>query len=268
MPSRIRNHPMPRSFYWLAGRPPPPRIPEDETVQFTDGPADSTAGDGQTATGMQERSARRISLFSLLDSLLGTNSTSSFLGTSAAPGRVVTEADASEGTGEPQPAPEPDPTPEGQSEEELEQDEMGYHTPFWSTLPLRCEGCLILQPPIREIGLTAWEKGLPRSHDYALMLKHGTGLPCFSSAVRASVRWHLDHPGQRPRSTRWWCLACSYQNDQERYDFTQNWQWRNRQEGNGIHYRTIEEYAVNQFHWPRHVEFPQERLATMHWPEV
>ena len=121
---------MPRSFYWLAGRPPPPSIPEDESVQHTARPVYSDA----------ERAAMHHSLFAWIDSLLGTNSPLSFLGTSAAPGGVATEADASEATGEPQPAPEPDPTssapvhpealpavgtydePEGQPEEELDQD--------------------------------------------------------------------------------------------------------------------------------------------------
>ena len=137
---------------------------------------------------------------------------------------------------------------------------------FWSTEPLRCEGCLELMPPSYELGLPEWNEKLPRSHKYALLGK--PSLPCFPRGVRESVRWHLDNPGKRPRTTRWWCIACNYQNVQDRLDFQANWSWRNRQEGNGMYYRTIEELAVNQFFWPRHVEFPPSELATMVWPEA
>ena len=284
---------MPRSWYWLAGRPPPACIPEDRTVQFDDGPpTDNTGGDGQTTSGDTDGSRLRASvrrnLFALLESLLGTDSV---LGTGSPSGGVVTEADASKEPSElgsaaeadpavpvqvptevpptVEPNDEPEGEPEGGPAPENVPENYPDHEPFWSTFPLRCEGCLCLPPPTYEIGLEPWREGLPRSHEYALLNdEHGAGLPCFSHEVRASVRWHLDHPGQRPRTTRWWCLACNYQNDQERYDFVQNWSWRNRQMGNGIHYRTVEEYAVNQFHWPRHVEFPPAELATMVWPEA
>ena len=137
---------------------------------------------------------------------------------------------------------------------------------FWSTEPLRCEGCLELMPPEYELGLPEWKEKLPRSHKYALL-----GLPrlsCFPRGVRESVRWHLENPGKRPRTTRWWCIACNYQNDNDRFDFQANWSWRNRQEGHGRYYRTIQELAVNQFFWPRHVEYPSSDLVAMAWPEA
>ena len=140
---------------------------------------------------------------------------------------------------------------------------------FWSTGPLRCERCLALPPPVYEIGLPPWREGLPKSHQYALLINDdGARLPCFSREVRESVRWHYDHPGQRPRTTRYWCLACNYQNVQDREDFIRSWSWKNQQLGNDRHYRTIKDFAVDQFHWPRHVEFPPHKLETMAWPEA
>ena len=136
-------------------------------------------------------------------------------------------------------------------------------------IPLRCEGCFRLPPYHYEEGLPPWHAGLPKSHQYALLINDdGASLPCFSREVRESVRWHNDHPGQRPRSTRWWCIPCNYQNVQDREDFIHSWSWRNRQLGNGKHFRTIKDFAVDQFHWPRHVEFPPYELATMVWPET
>ena len=79
---------------------------------------------------------------------------------------------------------------------------------FWSTGPLICERCLALPPPVYEIGLPPWREGLPKSHQYALLINDdGARLPCFSHEVRESVRWHHNHPGQRPRTRRYWCLA-------------------------------------------------------------
>ena len=285
---------MPASWNWLAGRPPPPCIPEERPVHFEDGPLEINTGRGGPASsGVREHSGPRAvthrGLLSLLDTILGSNSPSSTLGTSSASGGMVTEADASEGTGDLQSVAEADQEApanvyfealaamdgddgsDGEQEEgsDSEDDPEEYPgNPFWSTFPLRREGCLALPPPTYECGLPLWQEGLPRSHEYALIPldEDGAGLPCFPHEVRTSVRWHLDHPGQRPRSTRWSCISCNLQDAQERIDFVENWKWRNKQAGNGTHYRTVEPKAVNQFHWPRHVEFPPTKLANLSWP--
>ena len=116
---------------------------------------------------------------------------------------------------------------------------------------------------------------LPHEHEGDLPEKdcklhndEGAGLPCFSRKVRESVRWHWANPGRRPRKRRWWCIACNYQNVQDREGFIQSWSWRNEQLGNGTHFRGIKDFAVNQFHWPRRVQFPPGELEAMAWPEA
>ena len=250
MPARIRNRPMPATFSWLAGRLPPPSIPEEREAHFEDGPLEGNIGSGGPASsGVRAHSGpwavTHRGLLFLLDTILGTNSPSSTLGTGSASGGLVTEADASSETGDPQPVSGTDQEEpvtdhvegpaamdgsdesDGEPEEETDSDddyEEYPGNPFWSTFPIRCEGCLALPPPTYECGLPLWHEGLPRSHNYALMRldEYGARLSCFSHEVRASVRWHLDHPGQRPRSTRWSCIACNLQDAQERIDFVGN----------------------------------------------
>ena len=186
---------MPASWNWLAGRPPPPSIPEEREAHFEDGPPESIIGrSGPASSGVRAHSGPRAvthrGLLLLLDAILGTNSPSSALGTGSASGGMVTEADASEGTGDLQSVAEADQEepvtdhveglaamdgsdePDGEPEEgsDSEDDYEEYPgNPFWSTFPLRCEGCLALPPPTYECGLPLWQEGLPRSHNYALM---------------------------------------------------------------------------------------------------
>ena len=174
MPSRIRNHPMPLSWRWL--RPIPERRP---AASYDDGASSSIAardrhplenqgrgaasGDGNST---QARAAMRRNLFAILDSIIH--------GTFSPSGRVVTEADAPEEPSEPGPAaeavpevPVQDPTagePDGEPEGEPEGGPAPEIPPpeFWSTNPLRCEGCLCLPQPFYEAGLEPWHERNPQ----------------------------------------------------------------------------------------------------------
>ena len=259
MPSRL-NLPRPMSSWilrhWLGP------IPEGTTEALEEDGADD--GDRNSS---QVRAERRRTVRAALDAMFGTASPSAGVATEAsAPGEPSEPGPATEAPTEvPAPVPamgEPEGEPDGGPIPEHQQ-------AFWSIVPLRCEGCFRLPPHEYEEGLPPWQEGFPKSHQYALLINaNGSRLPCFSREVRESVRWHNDHPGQRPRTTRWWCIACNYQNVQDREEFIEPWSWKNEQLGNDSSFRGVKDFVVNQFFWPRHVEFPPHELETMAWPET
>ena len=206
------------------------------------------------------RVARRSAINSELSTLVGEAWTEA--GESSTPGVSSEQA-------------EPEPETPGDEEDENEGD--GVPNGFWSPWnrayvkhdKIRCEGCLLEYPMEFEAGLPPWKDGLPKSHAYRLLdNSDGAGLSCYGRKTRTSVRWHFNNPEGAPRSTRWWCFLCTSQDDKSREDFIYGWEHRNYRDGYSLLHRSIKDMAVNQFNWPRHVEFPKRELWTMVWPEL